>query len=697
MNNSKMEMIHRFGAGKDENYYKSYLQLLKEYPKAGNSIWFASFYGFPSLQKHEVEAERLNIFAEIFRENHIAVSLQISNTIGHGEYISAQDCTGLVYDGSLAENLVGADGTKARYCFCWNGKHFREYTKKAVAAYARLHPECVWFDDDLRPSNHDPVGFGCFCDNCIAAFNKKYAKNIPFTREALVNEVLYGNISVRENWVQFIRDGLYSFTKEICSAFHEVSPESEFGYQYCAYGAYTGRGFSYILDAMKEVSGKPPRTRPGGGAYDDHDPNVFIAKAVFMNWTNSLLPDYVKEKCPEIENLPFESYAKSPAGCAFESAYYFANGATDMSFSMMMHENEVREYYTEMLARLSADAAYRNRLAAENLDTISGGARIFISGDTWKRKLSKKVGEGFGSLNDEKSWVLKGWVRDGIPLTFDESENDVILLYPEMAKDLSSEDFDELLKANVFTDGESIKILAEKFGGKVYQTLGIKSQKICDGEKDKFFERNLSHATLPKDFYIWKNNFFTSGRNEVYCLNIFSEQNENAVQPLAVYDTELAIKPYVSGKYPYGISAAVVKTEADGNWALFGNAVWKGVMSFKRREQLLNVMDYLCVKSGKGGLCARLKSPKQVALLPRKDKRGKTVCVSIANLTIGDSGEMLLAIRNPRAEHFTFMKQASDEEIALQFKVAQNENGIREYLVNLPSIAAYSVCTVFID
>ena len=54
-----MEMVHRFGSGKDEEYFESYFELLKEYPNAGNAVWFASHYGFPPVEKHEEEAARL--------------------------------------------------------------------------------------------------------------------------------------------------------------------------------------------------------------------------------------------------------------------------------------------------------------------------------------------------------------------------------------------------------------------------------------------------------------------------------------------------------------------------------------------------------------------------------------------------------------------------------------------------------------
>ena len=49
--------------------------------------------------------------AEKFRKNGIAVSLQISNTLGHSDfYASTNDMSGLVYKGSPAEKAVGDGG-----------------------------------------------------------------------------------------------------------------------------------------------------------------------------------------------------------------------------------------------------------------------------------------------------------------------------------------------------------------------------------------------------------------------------------------------------------------------------------------------------------------------------------------------------------------------------------------------------------
>lgn len=50
--------------------------------------------------------------------------------------------------------------------------------------------------------NHDPVRYGCFCDDCVARFNKKYG--MSFSREELVRNI-NDNTDIRKMYVEFVR------------------------------------------------------------------------------------------------------------------------------------------------------------------------------------------------------------------------------------------------------------------------------------------------------------------------------------------------------------------------------------------------------------------------------------------------------------------------------------------------------------
>ena len=98
------------------------LKLIRKHPGCCDRVWFSTLYGFPLLETHRQAAEKAKAAAQEYRKNNITVDLQISNTIGHGEYMKKYDNSAPnAYD---LEPLVGHDATVAKYCFCWRGENF---------------------------------------------------------------------------------------------------------------------------------------------------------------------------------------------------------------------------------------------------------------------------------------------------------------------------------------------------------------------------------------------------------------------------------------------------------------------------------------------------------------------------------------------------------------------------------------------
>lgn len=667
-----MELMHRLGNTPSEKYYDEYLQTIKNNPGCCDTVWLASLYGYPKLEDHRKWAKRLEPLVEKFRKNGLNVSVQISNTLGHGKYMSARDCSGLVYEGSPAENMVGPEGEVAEYCFCWNGKNFKEYLLETVRIYAALKPDCVWVDDDFRPGNHNPVCFGCFCDDCIKAFNERHQAN--FTRAELIQEILHGELVWRERWITFTREGMGSLMREMGEALHALSPESELGYQYYCNGSYTGYGYSFIFDAMKVTTGKAPLSRPGGGAYFDYDVNVFLEKALAVSWQNKMLPPYVTRKCPEVESLPNIALGKTPAATAFETSLYFAFGNTDMTYAIMGTFNDVPSHYDQLLRSFSQNRTYWDKLSARNFGTHQAGLQYFMSEETWKRKLN--AGEGFIFLNRENWLGAKDLIRDAIPVAFDCDDRAPILLYPDTAKVLSEKELQMLLTKNVITDAETLEILADRVD------LGLSVRK----EEESFWlhtrEKFLPHPILPQGLESWNNSIFFPGKGECYLM----KKTNEAVEPLAVYYDSRTGIPY-DESFSDCIAEAVVETGKGGKWAILAYAPWRGIVSTLKRDMLLNIAEYI----SDNGLCARLYTNTPFVLLPRKDENGKTVCVSFANYSMGKSEETTLMIRNPKTARFKYIGQyGTEQELS-----AEKKDGA--YYIKLPTQDAFTVATVFCD
>lgn len=663
-------LTQRLGSGTQKNpeFIDKLVNTIKNNPGCCDEVWFASDYGFPPLEVHRKTADIIAEQAEKFRKAGIRVSLQISNTVGHGEYMKAQDCSGLVSDSSEAEHLVGPDGTVAGYCFCWNGEHFRDYVVKELQYYAKIKPHTVWFDDDLRPVNHNPVDCGCFCDGCIKKFNKKYGTD--FDREGLVNAIGYGDLKYRKMFAEFSRKNIYDFAYLVSKTICDISPGTEMGYQFYCNGGLTGFNFDYIFDGLRDGSGKPSKSRPGGGCYDAHNPNDVLGKSVVIDYQNSMLPAYVKEIRPEIENLPDVVYGKSIASTCFETTVNLARGANAMSYAMIMNDYESFDWHNDMFAAFSSCRKYWEKLARLSSATVPGGLPFYHSENMWKRKL--KPEENPLAYAGEPVFCHDFLMTVGIPVTHFQSEG-ACLLTGEIAQVISDEDIETLLKRNVLTDGLAAQILNERGFGK---KLGIVSEKIETRPFRIEYEKNgITGAFGGKR---WKKSI---------CESVFGYRLTpcgGKVTVLSRYNTDAKNLSPEPGRYPFGIAEAVTETEYGAHWAVSGYDPWTNVICTDRRNFIIAIADYLGDK-----ISAYVESRLQCVVMPRL-KDGKVLSVSVVNAEIYGSGKIKLIIRNPYGTKPVYIDR--NTSYAPEFTVNGNEMS-----VEINNVDGWSVGTVYFE
>lgn len=670
-----MQLMQRFGCRYTDSYVDGYIEQMKKYKGSCDNVWIPTSYSYPTLEEHRRYADFWKRTAVKLRDAGITVSLQVSNTLGHGDR-PYTNCRGLIFEGSPVRLMVGHDGTSAKTCFCPRGSFFREYLSTALSYYAEIQPEYVWVDDDFRAKGHGGVKFACFCDDCLAAFNTE--NGTSFSREALVEQIMHGDLAWREKWIKFTRESFAQLVEVMAKAVHKVAPRALFSYQHGAYGSYTGYSLDFVYDAMKKANGGlAPCSRPGGGTYNDHDPTKIMRKAYEIAYQNSMLPDYVKRRAPEIENLPFNVFGKSPAGTALETSLYFAIGSTDMSYSMIMYENEPMEWHGNTFKLFSEHRAYWDRLADGNFSTRQAGIRYFHSTCGWKRTLAD--GADFSELNTESMTELSDLMRDAVPVAYDKQEESLIFLHPDIAADVSEEELAYLLTHNVITDAETIDIL-QKRGF----SFGIECTLLEEVQANMMQEHFVEHPVKPTYSDTYSTSIYGRGRKTCYAM-----QYADDAEILAAYTPKIdGLAPLFENEaYPYGIASMIIRTQTGGKWAILGYCPWRGNIPMYKRDMLLDIADYI----SDNALPARLISPVAMTLLPRKDEEGRVACVSLLNCTVGASGETELLIRNPKGEHFTFMSQY-DGEKELTFRREGND-----YIVNVPSVSAWSVATVFVE
>ena len=643
---------------KDPAFIDALIEQITAHPGCCDEVWFATEYGFPPLEAHGRYADCLRESAEKFRKAGVRVSLQLSNSIGHGQYMRSRDCTGLVSPDSAVGHMVDADGTEAGYCFCWNDDVFRAYTFEALRPYLRaVQPYCVWVDDDLRAVNHNPVSHGCFCPRCIEKFNARYGTD--FDREGLV-EAIHSDVEIRKKHVVFLRDTLYDFTFALGTVIHEELPDCRMGLQGAANSGYTGFGYAFLFDAMRDATGFAPFSRPGGGAYNDYSPQNFIDKASDIAYQNFMLPDYVTDKRPEIESLPDVVFGKSIAGTCFETSCYLAFGNTAMSYAILMNDYEPMTWHGEMLEAFAAHRPYWEKLSAvSGRGTLSGLAPFFP-----KTAYLAESHKRFDYCREEV-YFAEGLRYCAIPVAFTKKEASVYTINSRIAETLSDAELDYLLGKPVVCDGAAVHALAKRG---VLQ--GIDAKEISVQELRERFAVHPVNAGMENRTWggqIWRSTDYVLVGNslEPVCnyYSVSSGQTEDA-----------------------GVSAAVFQTEKGAKWAAFGFDLWERTKSTEKRAQLLNTCAYI---SG-SRFAAELLTPLQACVVPVTDDSGKCIAVHILNCTIGESGALRLAIRNPKSADFTFMSQYT-----AQMPLPTEPGAEDTCTVTVPSLCGWSVGTVF--
>lgn len=657
--------------------YKENVEKLIEQIKKNSSpcdaVWFSTAYGYPSIDVHRQRAEKLKENANLFRENGITVSLQISNTLGHGEYMRERDCSGLIYEGSPAERIVGPDGKIAEYSFCFYGTHFREYIHETTKLYASILPYAVWIDDDLRVTNHAPVEIGCYCDNCIMRFNETYQSH--FTREELVHEINYGDLNWRERYMAQMRHGMYEFTTFVANSILEESPDSIMALQYVRSENYLGSNYNYLFEALYDVSGKNVKSRPGGGFYCDKQPMDMLTKAMMINFSNSALPDYVLENYPEIECLPNVIFGKSYEGICKEAALYLAYGCNGLTFAALNNGQEIDEYDEKLLYWFSVYNPYWKELINRNAGTKCGGVGIYSSKNAYKKPLINGD-EPFSWMKITGVWDTT-FMKIGLPISNDQDAAKVLFLHSETVDYMTEEDIEELLHKPVITNAESVRKLIERGFGKHFG-FKVKTLQGDDCLGREYFSEHKVNEGFVGDYC--KESFFVSLKDPIITTLV------NCDELSEILGTYVGTKT----KGDSEVVSAIVKTydktgRALSRWAVFGYCFGIDILSSKKRNQIINAVDYICDSS----LPAKLLSNEQIVVIPRVDIMCNTVSVSLQSCTIGTSGELRLRIRNPKKNEFKVMR-ANAKMQNLDFELCDYD-----YEMKLPPLGPWEMLTVF--
>lgn len=641
----------------DKALLQQTLEALTRYKSCGDEVWFRTEPGLPPLARQQESAKLLNEAAAAMRAIGVAPGVQISSTIGHSD-LMASDFSGITWG-----TMAGADGARAKYSSCPRQPGFLNYLHDMAAAFAACKPSSVWLDDDLRLSNHAPVSAGCYCDTCIAAFNKQV--NGSYTRETLVAAVAHGEeaVALRKKWVAFGQESLAGVARAVAKGVHEVSPQTRMGFQHCGHSsAVNGPDWTPVFKALADESGLPVGSRPGAGFYTDYAPRGMIAKAFDLARQIGRLPDYVDRVAPEIENFRHCATGKTAHGMAVESMLYLAVGGNSLTYEIVGCQHEPMAWYANTyMSELAMWRPFYEEYVRYNQGTKPGGIQPFFSKSHVFRSLGDKESPGaWMSATPDKA--VAGLASIGLPMCPDSAWPVCFMLDAEAVDGMTAVDLQRVLSSGVIMDGGAVaRLQARGYGAAMGLAAKARALDVCEVFTDDELNKNMvGHA--------WKLFFSDAGVYSLYPSN-------EAARVIGRYQR-------VDGSAAEAASV-LTETPSGGRIAAFGFAGFTPEVSAARRRQLLLAADW--VAQGRMPVCVETVS--QVVVVPRVSMAGDLRSVVALNATIDVQQPITLRLRGCR-DALESMEWVTPKEKPVTLAVRWEG---KDALVVLPTITPWQI------
>lgn len=185
-----------------------------------------------------------------------------TGTLGHG----------VALVGDFAEfpkerytSLTGIHGDQPEQGLCPLDETLREDFAAAITKLAKLGPDIIMTDDDLRISRGTHYYFGCFCEKHLERFYQEVGERIP--RDALENKIFVGGANkYRDAYLKVTAEGLNGFVARMRQAIDAV--DSNIRFAVCTPGENWDVTGLHMPDYAKTFAGNTrPLLRTYGAPY----------------------------------------------------------------------------------------------------------------------------------------------------------------------------------------------------------------------------------------------------------------------------------------------------------------------------------------------------------------------------------------------------------------------------------------------
>ncbi len=544
----------------DDGQYKILVGFLEEHRSLIDEITLFTedfHHGYHPLDKFQNVCDILKTrISDLKSKGFKNVGVNMLDTIGH------IDEGYTIFDKSPFQHITDPYGNVSESCICPNAPGFKEYITKKYIMLAKADPDFIWVDDDIKIF-YNGVKFGCFCDNCLAEFNR--LNGYDFTREQLAKALCDpSQAQLRSKWVIWISELIGNLLGVIKDAVYSVNPDIKMGFmtQRQSWSTYHNCDFEMWFNKLNAVRG-----RPGEGFYfDDIPQNVYI-KALETARQSEEYPSAVTDIQYEIEDFPYHKLQKSAVVVDTECKLAALQGINGILANTLRIENvSSHEDAGNITDRLEKSKSLLDRTCeyAKNGNTYGFYPAVSSRYDMRRPLRDSETFFSFydGINNDIYPVYTLGMI--GIPLTMNSTGAQGVILKGNLSDGYTDGELKEFLSRGVIMDTATLKLLWERGLG---EYTGVKIDgEFFDGVCEKYasdpvnegFEGELFDTRIS----FWNNtaNSLKKVKDGVRTVCELVDYLDNVKGPcMTLYENELGGRVCVIGYSPFRSPASVSK------------------------------------------------------------------------------------------------------------------------------------------
>lgn len=560
-------MSWRVGLGYSQGDFASLLSLIAEYRSLVDEVaLFETFthHLYLPLEEYRERALLLEQRLTQLREAGVpSVGINVLTTLGHineaWDYLPALPF----------QPMVGHDGTASRGCACPNTPELRAYVREKYRLTAQAKPDFIWVDDDIRIQHHG-VPWPCFCPTCLRLMAQRTGR--PWTREELVAALEHpAQRAVREQWVAQNSDTIASLLADVRAAIDEVEPAIETGLMTAspAWSAYSGPDHARWLQALRAT-----KSRPGGGYYADVPRTALLDKAVQVGHQRVLLPPGVTDCQYELEDFPYQRLAKATTTVANEFTLALAVGLNGIACNWLHMWGTSEEDFRPLL-----EAARPLRPVWERLVQWTAGLPTagFWGAWSWQSASRRRLLPGESFFSGPPAFGIEPLAQVGLPCAVDPPSYGAVIR-GRTAELLTEEELRTLLAGPLLLDSVALEILQQRGLG---EFAGVHLGTRRDNGLMERFTADPLNSRFAGELRDARIEFWGDARGQADEL----EPSAEGVRTLATLENYLHQR--------HGPCLTAFENALGGRVAVMGYAPWMFLQSAAKREQLLNLADWL--------------------------------------------------------------------------------------------------------